>query len=127
MPIDSPRLPGDSRTSTGCQILKDATATFMRVVGARRQTQGTRGISYPPVIDNLSRYPDNRSPRLWRTVVQIETELELGRIRHEAGMPWRIEHDFNMNFLDTGQPREPALHLRLAPVAPSAPSTTLCH
>jgi hypothetical protein len=98
-------------TSTGCQILKDATATFIRVVGARRQTQGTRGISNSPVIDNLSRYPDNRSPRLWRTVVQIETELELGRIRHEAGMPGRIEHDFNMNFLDTGaragSPRRP--------------------
>jgi len=37
-----------------------------------------------------------------RSVIQIEAKLELGRIRHAAGMPWGIEHDFNMNFLDTG-------------------------
>jgi len=44
----------------------------------------------------------------WRdlcgAVIQVEAKLELSRVRHEAGMPWRIEHDFNMNFLDTGQP-----------------------
>lgn len=32
---------------------------------------------------------------LCRAVIQVEAKLELGRIRHEAGMPWRIEHDFD--------------------------------
>src|SRR5260370_41749460 len=54
---------------------------------------------------------------LCHAVIQVETKLELSRVRHEAGMPWRIEHDFHMNFLDTGQPREPALHVGLEHVA----------
>jgi len=53
----------------------------------------------------------------WRgvccAVIQVEAKLELSRIRHQAGMPRRIEHDFNMNFRDTGQPRELALHVGL--------------
>ena len=46
----------------------------------------------------------DRRRGLSRAVIQVEAKLELGRIRHEAGMPLRIEHDFNMNFLDAGQP-----------------------
>src|SRR5713226_5277567 len=57
---------------------------------------------------------------LCRAVIQIEAKLELGRIRHEAGMPRRIEHDFNMNFLDTGQPRELALYVGLEHVTHAA-------
>ena len=60
----------------------------------------------------------------WRgvccSVIQVEAKLELSRIRHEAGMPRRIEHDFNMNFRDTGQPRELALHVGLEHVAHAA-------
>src|SRR5713101_675520 len=54
------------------------------------------------------------------SVIQVEAKLELRRIRHEAGMPRRIEHDLNMNFLDTGQPRELALHVGLEHVAHTA-------
>ena len=54
---------------------------------------------------------------LCRAVIQVEAKLELGCIRHEAGIPRRIEDDFNMNLLDTGQPREPALHVGLEHVA----------
>jgi len=50
---------------------------------------------------HLSRAMD-RWRGLCRVVIQVEAKLELGRIRHEAGMPWWIEHDFNVNFLDTG-------------------------
>src|SRR6266851_10339703 len=57
---------------------------------------------------------------LCRAVIQVEAKLELGRVRHEAGMPWRIEHDFHMNLLDTGQPRELALHVGLEHVAHTA-------
>src|SRR5260370_30315194 len=64
---------------------------------------------------------------LCRAVIQVEAKLELGRIRHEAGMPWRIEHDFHMNFLDTWQPREPALHVRLEHVAHPATGSTHGH
>src|SRR5258708_37224059 len=35
-------------------------------------------------------------------------------------MPWRIEHDFNMNFLDTGQPRELGLYVAFEHVANTA-------
>src|SRR5229473_8141294 len=52
-----------------------------------------------------------------RSVIQIEAKLERGRTRHAAGMPRGIEHDFNMNFLDTGQLRELALHVGLEHVA----------
>jgi hypothetical protein len=55
-----------------------------------------------------------------RAVIQIEAKLELSRVQHEGGMPWRIEHDFNMNFLDTGQPRELALHVGLEHIAHGA-------
>src|SRR6266436_9719484 len=64
---------------------------------------------------------------LCRAVIQVEAKLELSRIRHEAGMPWRIEHNFNMNFLDTGQPREPALHVGLEHVAHAATGSSHGH
>src|SRR5713101_4029619 len=69
----------------------------------------------------------DRRRGLCRAVIQVEAKLELGRIRHEAGMPWRIEHDFNMNFLDTGQPREPALHVGLEHVAHAATGSSHGH
>ena len=55
-----------------------------------------------------------------RSVIQVEAKLELSHVRHEGGMPWRIEHDFNMNFRDTGQPREFALHVGFEHVAHTA-------
>src|SRR6266853_4076860 len=55
-----------------------------------------------------------------RSVIQVEAKLELSCVRHEAGMPWRIEHDFNMNFLDTGQPRELGLYVAFEKVAHTA-------
>src|SRR6266849_6582720 len=55
-----------------------------------------------------------------RSVIQVEAKLELSCVRHEAGMPWRIEHDFNMNFLDTGQPRELGLYVAFEHVAHTA-------
>src|SRR5713226_7427386 len=67
----------------------------------------------------------------WRglcgAVIQVEAKLELSCVRHEAGMPWRIEHDFNMNFLDTGQPREPALHVGLEHVTHSTTRSSHGH
>src|SRR5437899_5488392 len=57
---------------------------------------------------------------LCRAVIQVEAKLELGRIRHEAGMPRWIEHDFNVDLLDTGQPRELVLHVGLEHVAHTA-------
>src|SRR6202521_4466911 len=61
----------------------------------------------------------------WRglcvAVIQVKAKLELSCVRHEAGMPWRIEHDFNMNFLDTGQPRELVLYVAFEHVAHTAP------
>ena len=60
----------------------------------------------------------------WRgvcyAVIQVKAKLELSRVRHEAGMPWRIEHDFNMNLIDTGQPRDLALDVGLEHVAHAA-------
>src|SRR5260370_18486181 len=60
----------------------------------------------------------------WRglcgALIQVEAKLELSCVRHEAGMPWRIEHDFNMNFLDTGQPRELGLYVAFEHVAHTA-------
>jgi hypothetical protein len=67
----------------------------------------------------------------WRglcgAVVQVETKLELSCVRHEAGMPWRIEHDFNMNFLDTGQLRELVLYVAFEHVAHTAPGSRHGH
>src|SRR6266576_1750142 len=59
------------------------------------------------------------------TVIQVEAKLELGRIRHEPGVPGWIEHDFNMNFLNTGQLRKLAVHISLQHVAHTA--TGSCH
>src|SRR5260370_15214072 len=57
----------------------------------------------------------------WRglcgAVIQGEAKLELSCVRHEAGMPCRIEDDFNMNFLDTGQPPELGLSVDFQDVA----------
>src|SRR5260370_39191978 len=67
----------------------------------------------------------------WRglcgAVIQVETKLELSCVRHEAGMPWRIEHDFNMYFLDTGQPRELVLYVGLEHVAHTATGSSHGH
>src|SRR5260370_17286401 len=67
----------------------------------------------------------------WRglcgAVVQVETKLELSCVRHEAGMPWRIEHDFNMYFLDTGQPRDLVLYISLQPLSPPPTGTLHRH
>src|SRR5258707_6585005 len=67
----------------------------------------------------------------WRglcgAVIQVETKLELSCVRHEAGMPWRIEHDFNMDFLDTGQPRELVLYVAFEHVAHTAPGSRHGH
>src|SRR2546425_12884976 len=67
----------------------------------------------------------------WRgvccSVIQVEAKLELRRIRHEAGMPRRVEHDFNMNFRDTGQPPELALHVGLEHVAHAATRSRQAH
>jgi hypothetical protein len=69
-------------------------APCVRMFLALRRNAGSYGLS-----SSMDRWRG-----LCRAVIQVEAKLELSRIRHEAGMPWRIEHDFHMNFLDTGQP-----------------------
>src|SRR5258708_14146858 len=67
----------------------------------------------------------------WRglcgAVIQVETKLELSCVRHEAGLPWRIEHDFNMYFLDTGHPPHFLLYVALAHHPHPAPATHHAH
>ena len=90
--------PGQERPEAEVSADRDATGVWANVSGPAPESRVFSANCRRSVPFSIDRWRG-----LCRAVIQVEAKLELGRIRHEAGMPWRIEHDFHMSFLDTGQ------------------------